>query len=497
MTLTYMLARINMSLDSFRDEEHTVTDDNADDAQVLSGRFKRRNVVKAATVAGLLGIAGTTRMGSDGEEPDGTDDIGNQTPPKSNSADTEANPEPGEEQIESSPTSPEHFNMSGRLVVGESGYDTVQAAWNDAVDGDVVYVHSSYDAKTAGEDFPIVIDQRQKEVALMGGHPSGSEINASHAPDRNIIEVYGIGPSDYRNTPLISRLKLVGGNVGILVAGAPNASFSHVSAFLTNSHGFSITTTSSVDNGSHGTRWYDCEAWSCGGVGFNASKSASPHGATFIRCNSTWNGWNGNHPGVRLYGYSSVWQSGTIQRNSAEGIQVRDDGSQVIRDTYFESNGLESSTPVHFAANGTMGLVLEGCYFQGGMYSASSRMSNVVGHNNVYRAVVLNNARTSSVRGCSFRNHQDGFIAIEGPHSLDNDLYEHSHHNIANSDSFLAGDSGSRTRSNGMIIEQDLRRITGKYTGDQGLHNGSGSAPWGPAVWNGSGWVSVLDGTQM
>ncbi len=96
-------------------------------------------------------------------------------------------------------------------------------------------------------------------------------------------------------------------NVGLQVIGAPNASFSHLKLFKTNTHCVHITTTATDDRGSYGSRWYDCEAWSCGGNGFRVDTDASPFGTTFIRCNSIWNGWNGNHAGVRLRVLSSVW----------------------------------------------------------------------------------------------------------------------------------------------------------------------------------------------
>ncbi|WP_143423322.1 twin-arginine translocation signal domain-containing protein, partial [Halegenticoccus soli] len=53
------------------------------------------------------------------------------------------------------------LNLGGRLIVGKGlAYETIEAAWNDAQDGDKVYVHSSYDAQEAGEQFPIVLDNR-------------------------------------------------------------------------------------------------------------------------------------------------------------------------------------------------------------------------------------------------------------------------------------------------------------------------------------------------
>jgi len=428
--------------------------------------------MQAASAAGVTSLAGTTTAA-----PLWTGDT----------SATRNQPSPSQNELD----------LGGRLIVGDEGFDTIQAAWDAASDGDTVYVHSSYDAEAAGESFPIVIDQRVKEVALAGGHPSGSEINAEHVPNRNVIEVYGRGINDFRNTPLITNLKIVGGRVGLQVVGAPNASFSHLKFFKTDSHGVNITTTSDDDRGTYGTRWYDCEAWSCGGSGFRVGADASPHGTTFIRCNATWNGWNGNHPGVQLSGFSSVWHAGTIQMNSHYGITLRSGASQVIRDTYFESNGIESGYPVQVNANGTIGLVIEACYFQGRMFDGSRLMQNEVGHDYVSRGITLHNTHTTTLRSCSHWHHSDGFVAVQGAFANDNDIHEASHHNIHGNDAFLVHDYGSRTRSNGIICTRDLRNVEGKYYCDQGIHDGSGNGSFGPAIWNGDNWVSIVSGQTI
>jgi hypothetical protein len=73
--------------------------------------------------------------------------------------------------------------LGGDMIVGRDGYDTIQSAWNDAHDGDTVYVHSSYAAEASGEAFPIVLDYSEKEVMVSGGHPSGSVVDARHASE--------------------------------------------------------------------------------------------------------------------------------------------------------------------------------------------------------------------------------------------------------------------------------------------------------------------------
>lgn len=442
--------------------------------------LSRRGIVKGAAAAGLLGTTGTAQPSSPASEP--ADAAGD-------------DPDPDPEHVETPDASADGLNVGGRLVVGTDGYDTIQDAWDDADDGDTVYVHSSYDAQAAGEAFPIVIDQREKQVALVGGHPSGSEINAEHVPDTNVVEVYGAAHRDFRNTPLVRNLKIVGGKVGLKVAGAPNAAFSHLKLFKTNSHGAHVTVTDEIDTHTFGTRWYDCEAWSCGGSGFRTDAEAGPHGTTFIRCNATWNGWNGNEPGVALRGFSSVWQAGTIQRSAGHGLDLRAGSSQVIRDTYFEGNGMHEDHPVQIHANGTIGLVIDSCYFLGRMQSPTRLMDGESEHEYVKRGITLYNTHTTTLRDCTHWYHEEGFVAVRGDSAYDNDLNEHSHHSISDTDEFLVDDAGNRTRSNGVIREQDMRAIDGRHDCDRGIHDGSGSLPWGPVVWTGDAWMSLVDGS--
>lgn len=194
-------------------------------------------------------------------------------------------------------------NFGGKLIVGRGGYQTIQAAWNDAESGDVVYVHSSYDAQEAGEQFPIVLDYNEKEVTLTGGHPSGSVIDAGNTT-ANVIEVLGRGHNDYRNNPAVQNLKICGGNIGLRVRAAPYASFRDIVVWMTDSHGISVegyTDERGDFKGTFGVNFRNVMAWNCGGHGFRLGTDAHPHSTSFFGCHSEFNaGYGVQLPGVLL-----------------------------------------------------------------------------------------------------------------------------------------------------------------------------------------------------
>ena len=439
-----------------------VTDTNLPDSNEPNADYSRRTFMKAAGATGIVGSMGTAQASVD-----------------------DADLETMTSSQDSFTVSSDELRLGERLVVGQPGFDTITDAWNDAADGDVVVVHSSYDAQSSGEEFPIVLDRDEKEVSLVGGDPSGSVIDAGNASSE-VIRCIGVGASDYRNSPYLANLRVVGGENGVLILGAPNAYFENVKVFGASSHGWLVATNDNVGS-SHGLMFNKCEAWSCGGTGFRINRSANAHGATFVRCNSTWNGYNGTHPGVMLSGYSTVWNSGTVQQNSGYGIRMARDGAMVVRDAYIESNGIEDPNhPTQIYVAGTLGGLIEGCYFNGNLMGGS-RNQTQTDHDQVRRQITLHNARTTTVRNCAYRFHQDGFISVQGPHALDNDVCEASHHPVGGEDSagpFWVQDRGERTRSGGVIRPTDLSEIDGKHDGDMGIDESNGIAVWMGDEWH-------------
>jgi hypothetical protein len=372
----------------------------------------------------------------------------------------------------------------GQLVVGTDGYDTIADAWDDADDGDTIYVHSSYDAQSAGEQFPIVLDQTEKEVLLTGGSPSGSVVDAGDV-DENVIEVHGPGHGDYRNMPLVQNLKIVGGRVGLTITGAPYSSFKDLVIWMTGSHAVSVeprTDDRGETLGSFGLTFRNCIAWNCGGIGFRLDTDAIPHSTTFMGCHSLFN----EYAGVMLRGYSSRWYAGTIQNNGSFGVDARSGCGQVLHGVYFEGNGTNSNSPIDvYAGRSAPDISVESCYFQGHF---ARDFPN--GRDDGQYAVAFGGTPYASVRNCTYRNYDGAFIlALD---ALDLDVHRPSHCGLDET-TFIETSGVERLRSDGMIQEADLRDVEGRYRGDMGIHDGSGDALWGPAIWNGRDWISVMD----
>lgn len=381
------------------------------------------------------------------------------------------------------------FAVGGRHVVGADGYDTIQAAWNAADGGDVVYVHCSYDAEAAGESFPIELDFRDKEVLLRGGHPSGSVIDASHT-NEIVLDVVGKGVADYRNNPLVQQLKIVGGGVGMRVRAAPYAAFQDLVFWQTGSHGIQMIghQENGINHGSFGTTFSNCMVWNCGGDGFRLSTRAQPHSTTFYGCHSLLNGG----AGVRLRGSAVRWSGGTIQNNAGVAVDARSGNSQRVEGTYFEGNNTADERPIEvYVDDSTTGFALDGAYFQGGFFRDFANDRDVG-----RRAVVVAGASHADVRNCTFRNYDESFLYAIGASDVDVHLGSH----CGLDDTTLVEHSGcTRIRSDGTALPADLSggAHPGQFVGDAALHDGSGDAPWGLANWNGNEWVSVVDGSVI
>ena len=374
-------------------------------------------------------------------------------------------------------------NLGGRLVVGRGGYTTIKEAWEDAESGDVVYVHSSYDAQEAGEEFPIVLNYEEKEVMLTGGHPSGSVIDAGDV-DANVVEVLGRGMNDYRNNPLVQNLKLVGGKIGLRIRAAPYSSYKDLVIYGTKSHGVSIeeyTDERGDFKGTFGVTFRNVMAWACGGTGFRLDTDAHPHSTSFFGCHSEFN----DGYGVQLRGYSCRWVGGTIQNNGSHGVDSRSGCGQFISGVYFEGNGTKMSSPVEiYVSESAPGFTCDTSYFQG---HYARNFDN--GLDDGVFGIAINGAPHASISNCTYRNYDECFLLVRD--ARDVDVHAPSHCPLDGT-TFLETDDVERLRSDGLVQEADLRFVAGAYRGDMGIHNGEGGFLWGPAIWNGRDWISVM-----
>lgn len=383
---------------------------------------------------------------------------------------------------------PDRFTVGGRHLVGLDGYGTIQAAWDAASDGDVVYVHSSYDAEAAGEQFPVELDFREKEVLLSGGHPSGSVIDARHS-DETVLEVTGKGHTDYRNNPFVQSLQIIGGDVGMRVRAAPYASFKDLVFWSNGSHGVEVAghEVDGTDYGTFGVTFRNCVAWNCGGDGFRLNTGANPHSTTFYGCHSLLN----DGVGLRLRGYASRWRDGTIQNNGGFGVDARSGCSQRVDGTYVEGNDTTADAPVEvYVAESAPGFTLHGAYFQGGFFRDFDN-----GRDTGRWGVVVDGAPHADIRNCSFRNYTDSFLRVDG--AVDVDVHLASHCDLDDTTPIQHSDC-TRLRSDGTALPADLTDAApGQFVGDAAIHDGSGDCPWGLALWDGDDWTSVMNGQTI
>ncbi|EJN57201.1 right-handed parallel beta-helix repeat-containing protein [Halogranum rubrum] len=374
-------------------------------------------------------------------------------------------------------------NFGGKLVVGRGGYRTIQEAWDDAESGDVVYVHSSYDAQEVGEAFPIVLDYEEKEVTLTGGHPSGSVIDAGDV-DENVVEVLGRGMNDYRNNPLVQNLKLVGGNIGLRIRAAPYSTYKDILVYQTKSHGISVepyTDERGDFKGTFGVTFRNVVVWGCGGTGFRLDTDARSHSTSFFGCDSLLNGGYG----VQLRGYSCRWVGGTIQNNGDCGVDARSGCGQLVSGVYFEGNGTAMSSPIEiYVAESGPGFTCDTCYFQG---HYARNFDN--GLDDGVFGIFVDGAPHASISNCTYRNFDECFLFVRD--ARDVDVHAPSHCPLDGT-TFLGEDDCERLRSDGVVQESDLRYVEGVFRGDMGIHDGEGGFLWGPAIWNGREWLSVM-----
>jgi hypothetical protein len=370
--------------------------------------------------------------------------------------------------------------LGGTRVVGKGGYETIAKAWEDAESGDTVYVHSSYDARSAGEKFPIVLDYEEKEVMLTGGHPSGSVIDASHT-NQNVIEVLGRGMNDYRNNPMVQNLKIVGGKIGLRIRAAPFSSYRNLVLYQNGSHGVSIEgytdPDSGRDKGTFGATFNECQAWSCGGDGFRTENAAHAHGTAFFNCKATSN----RGVGFRLRGYTNKLVGGTSQLNYQWGVEARRGKGSFIQGMYLEGNSRGRDFPVEVYANNADGLSIQNCYFHG-----INPRSTEHNHDHVLRAINVHDTQQLTIRDNTVRSYGDGFIALFG--CEDPDVYAGSHY-LLDADLFatdVVGHGNYRPRSDGVIMPTDLRNVEGRHDCDVGYHVGGGEE--GLAVWRDGEW---------
>lgn len=226
------------------------------------------------------------------------------------------------------------------------------------------------------------------------------------------------------------------------------------------------------DHSPNSNRFFSCDAHLNEGNGFFIDDQA--HSTTFVGCRAVDNGgrglWTQNN-------YASSWIGGGLERNGDQGLYV--EGSEVftVTNAYIEGNAETASDQVLIASAQTA--TLAETYING------------------YDVPETNGVRFAASNNCSLRNIEyrnlNGLVVNDA--SRNTELYRTSHFSLDGSP-FLVADTGEKTRSNGVLEPTDLSRVTGQYEGERAINDGT-TGPYGLAIWNGSAWVSMLNGTVI
>ncbi|MFC4553335.1 MULTISPECIES: right-handed parallel beta-helix repeat-containing protein [Halorussus] len=365
---------------------------------------------------------------------------------------------------------------------GPGQYDTIQEAHDDipgagAEGNGAILIADSYDP--SNEVFPIVVD---KYADIRGLSSTGVSIN-----NRSSANTFVFKATEQHNTesPKLSNVRLIGGEHAIVIEGHVGMTVEGVTIWDCAGDGIRIK-----DN-SYSSTCYDnyfrniCIAGP-GSDGVYVANGSAPHSLVFDNVNVYRAGNYGYQ--FRQAGAGTTVQNSTIQHCENWGMLVERSACFTARDCYFERNGEKYATgsgakiDICFHNNGENdNFLVEGCYFNG--------MGEGV------NAIHLNSGECGELRNCHFNGYDGGYIVQDAGHR---DL------NVARStictdgsETNFYGDGdplGTRTREDGIVTRQDLSNTEGCHEGDKGIHDGSGSAPEGFALWLDGRWVSQVNG---
>lgn len=340
-------------------------------------------------------------------------------------------------------------------VVFVGGGDTIQEAhdslgnsWTDA--GRIV-VTPEYDPSI--EDYPI---RWSKRASLHGGNYTNLKpTNGDYAIVIDIEDAKNNRPPG----PHFYNFTITGGGGGIHVENGRYTVFRDIDVNSVGEHGFSTDDYNPWDDdpetddewGINTHHWYSCTAERCGSHGFYIGQAA--HGTQLWSCQAYFNGGDGVH--VANNACNVLMYGGSSEQNARNGIRVYGANGFGAKNVYLEANysnggGSSEVLVTHDAKDATF----DTCYGNG--------------FNDTERMFYLYSAEGADIRNCHYQQYDRSFLYVRD-YCLDTDIHRASH--VARDDSTPFGaDDGVRTRSDGVILAQDLRNVEGKFDGDRGIH---------------------------
>ena len=368
---------------------------------------------------------------------------------------------------------------------GDGMYQTIQEA-HDALPGSsseangAILIADSYDS--SDENFPVVVDA----YADIRGMSNTGTVIYNGDSSKNTFEFTA---TEQHNTesPVLSNVRLAGGDTAIVVEGHVGMTVQDATIWASNT-GIKVR-----DNSYSGTCYDNYFRNICisgvEGDGVYVPSDVSPHSLVFDNVNVYRAGQHGYQ--LREGGAGTTIQNSTIQHADDWGILVEQSTCFTVRDCYFENNGQQYASgsgakiDICFHNNGeNHSFLLQGCYFQG--------MSEGV------NPIHINSGANGEIRNCHFNGYDGGYLIQDEGHTdlnVDRSTIGTDGSEASFYDSGVS--QGTRTRENGRVKCQDLTTVEGKFPGDEGVHDGSGSCPEGLALWLDGRWVSQIDGSAI
>lgn len=391
----------------------------------------------------------------------------NSTQEKTMSRESSQNPEPSFEY---------------KNVVGEKDwmYDSIQAAHDDVprYEGGIIFITDTYDSEN--EQFPITLSNY---VRVVGANRGSTTVDAGNAekPVFKIHEGRSIPHYDWSTT--IENVRIVGGDVGVLLSGETHALLENLILVDQTSHGVASVPEYEFASGEFGQAFLNylrnVDVHGAGSHGIYLPFESLPHAALLDRC--AVERCDGN--GALITGGAVAIRSGAYEKNGKNGIEIRDGYAVTIRDAYIESNGSEAAQYGQIYLRGQRPMLpdtqftgevlgINGAVIEGNYLHRTNATQGRVG-------IRMENTRNAVIQGNTFRGYVDdetGFVYIDET-CRDIDYYRTS--NMANQlergeeENFVLADDGYRTRSNGVVQSTDLSSVRGEFDDDRGIDDGT------------------------
>lgn len=328
---------------------------------------------------------------------------------------------------------------------------SIQDALTAAGSTGMVFIEENYDE--GADTFPVTIDK-----AVNIRMASRSEINN---PSTNTTFVVDHGGSNEYPGAKFHNVNIRNGGIGVDVQNARYVSFRDCKVESGGDHGVVIGERADKTNAID-CEFYNCMFEDCAGAGINLGPSSN--GTLLVGTTCEQNGGVGldTDTGVSIGAFRS-----SFQENDSYGVSFDNSDLSFLYGCYCENNSANVSAEIEI--NNAYSATIDSCYFQG--------------FNNNTRAIVSStNGGQAFVRNCLARNYTGEFILVN--EGTDWDVYRQSHR-LDSVPAFI-DDFGTRTRSFGTIIPQDLSAVNGRYDGDEALSDGSNTTSGRPehAVWD-------------